>query len=88
MLASGKKQRPFLTDRANSKTHSGQFLEFDVPNSPDPQSYSVRSKKENGKSEVVVANNKDLEAKVADLSLKIAELTALIMAQQGTTGEE
>jgi len=87
-MLSGKKQRPFLSDRANSKTHSGQFLEFDVPDSPDPQSYTVRGKKENGKAEVLVANNTDLEAKVAELSLKIAELTALIMAQQGTSGEE
>ena len=29
-----------------------------------------------------------LEAKVADLSTKIAELTALMMAQQGTSVEE
>jgi hypothetical protein len=88
ILPPAKKQRPFLSDRANSKTHSGQFAEFDGPDSPGPQSYHVRSKKENGKGETVVVDNTNLEAKVAELSLKIAELTALIMAQQGTTGEE
>jgi hypothetical protein len=87
-LQSSKKQRPFLSDRANSKTHSGHFTEYDGPDSPSPQNYSVRSKKENGKAEAVVADNTDLEAKVAELSLKITELTTLIMAQQGTTGEE
>jgi hypothetical protein len=88
MLPPGKQQRPFLSDRANSKTHSGQFTEFSGPDSPGLQSYHITSKKENGKGDVVVVDNTDLEAKVADLSLKIAELTALIMAQQGTMGEE
>ena len=83
-----RKQRPFLSERANSKTHSGQFTEYDVPDSPGLQSFTVRSKKDIGKPEVVVADNTDLEAKVAELSLKITELTALIMAQQGTVGEE
>jgi hypothetical protein len=88
ILPPAKKQRPFLSDRANSKTHSGQFTEFDGPGSPGPGNYHVKSKKENGKADVVVVDNTDLEAKVAELSVKIAELTALIMAQQGTTGEE
>jgi len=88
ILPPAKKQRPFLSDRANSKTHSGQFTEFDAPDSPGPHSYHISGKKVNGKGEVVVVDNTELEAKVADLSLKIAELTALIMAQQGTAGEE
>jgi hypothetical protein len=88
ILPPTKKQRPFLFDRAHSKTHSGHFTEFDGPDSPGSQSYNVKNKKENGKVEVVVVDNRDLEAKVEELSLKIAELTALIMAQQGTTGEE
>jgi hypothetical protein len=88
ILPSAKRQRPFLSDRANSKTHSGQFTELYTPDSPGPQSQSVGSKKYNGKAEMVVVDNTSLEAKVAELSLKITELTALIMAQQGTTGEE
>jgi hypothetical protein len=85
---SSRRQRPFLSDRANSKTHSGQFTVFDRPDSPGPHTHPVKSKKGNDKAEVVALDNTDLEAKVADLSLKITELTALIMAQQGTVGEE
>jgi hypothetical protein len=88
ILSPAKKQRPFLSDRANSKTHSGQFTDFDGPDNPGPQHYHIKSKNENGKGEVVVVDNTDLEAKVAELSLKITELTALIMAQQGTSGVE
>lgn len=83
-----RRQRPFLSDRANAKTHSGQFTVFDRPDSPGPQSHSARVKKENDRAEVVALDNTDLEAKVAELSLKITELTALIIAQQGTIGEE
>ena len=35
-----------------------------------------------------MVDNPALEQKVEDLSAKIAELTALIVAQQGVTGEE
>ena len=84
-MSPAKKQRPFLTDRANSKTHSGTFIEFEPPANPGPHTYIPRSKKENG---VMVGDNTALEAKVAELSDKLDILTALIMAQQGTTGEE
>jgi hypothetical protein len=88
ILPSAKRQRPFLSDRANSKTHSGHFTELYTPDSPGPQSQAIRSKKDNGKAEMVVVDNTSLEAKVAELSLKITELTSLIIAQQGTAGEE
>ncbi len=85
---SSRRQRPFLSNRANSKTHSGQFTVFDRPDSPGHHTHSFKSKKENNKAEVSALDNTDLGVKVADLSLKITELTALIMAQQGTVGEE
>lgn len=88
ILSPSKKQRPFLSGRASTKTHSGHFTEFDGPGISGPQHYHIRNKRDNGKGEVVVVDNTDLEAKVAELSLKITELTALIMAQQGTAGVE
>lgn len=81
---------PFLSNRANNKTHSQHFPELpddDGVHSPGPQNFVVRSKKE-GRMESVVVDNPALEQKVEDLSAKIAELTALIMAQQGIAGEE
>jgi hypothetical protein len=38
--------------------------------------------------DTVVVGSSDLERKVDDLTAKIAELTALIMTQQGTSPEE
>jgi hypothetical protein len=84
-----KKPKPFLSDRTNSKRTSQQFSE--VPNedgahSLGPHSYKIRSKKD--LDATIVVNNTDLENQVKDLSVKIAELTALIMAQQGNGGDE
>jgi len=84
-----KKPRPFLSDRTNSKRTSQQFSEVpneDGANSPGPHSYKVRSKKD--PDATIVVNNTDLENQVKELSVKIAELTALIMAQQGNGGDE
>jgi hypothetical protein len=89
-----KKQRPFLSNRTNSKVASMHFP--DTPGedggSDDREHMVVKGKKEgktsNDKGGVVMVNNLELEDKVADLSAKIAELTALIMAQQGTSQEE
>ena len=88
--ASPRRQKPFLSNRADNKTYSQHFpdvLDDDGAHSPGPQDFVVRSKKE-GKVETVVVDNPALEQKVEDLSAKIAELTALIVAQQGVTGEE
>lgn len=84
--APAKKQRPFLSNRTNSKTISGSFAGFNVENGASSASPKLvlEGNKENGHNEVVVVSNSDLEKKVADLSAKIAELTALIMAQQGS----
>lgn len=79
---------PFLSNRA--KTYSQQFPEIpgdDEAHSPGPQYFAIKSKKE-GRAETVTVDNLALEQKVEDLSTKIAELTALIMAQQGIPGAE
>jgi hypothetical protein len=85
---SPRRQKPFLSNRA--KTYSQHFPELpseDGADSPIPQNFRVRSKKE-GRVETVVVDNPALELRVEDLSAKIAELTALIMAQQGSTSAE
>lgn len=89
---STKKPRPFLSNRASANTASQHFPEFrnnDGPACCDPFDDSVKSKKE-GERAVVLDNPElnGLKAQVDDLSSKIAELTALIMAQQGTNGQE
>ncbi|TAQ91658.1 hypothetical protein B7494_g111 [Chlorociboria aeruginascens] len=84
-----KKQRPFLSTRIDTKRSSRHFNEIpdrDGSESPSPQSYSLESKKiRDGKT--VLVDNAGLEEKIADLSNKIAELTALFMAQQGAAEE-
>ena len=85
---SPRRQMPFLSNRA--KTYSQHFPEIpndDEAHSPGPQNFVVKSKKESGV-ETVVVDNPALEQRVEDLSAKIAELTALIMAQQGIGAEE
>ncbi|KAL5330333.1 hypothetical protein ACEPPN_003860 [Leptodophora sp. 'Broadleaf-Isolate-01'] len=85
--SSSKKQRPFLASRSG-KTDSQHFPETpaeDGTHSP-PHESAPKGKKE-GQPAIVVSNTM-LEEQVQDLSLKIAELTALIMASQGTPQEE
>jgi hypothetical protein len=83
-----KKSRPFLADRTNKRTsqHFSEAPNEDGAHSPGPQNYKIRSKKDIDAK--IVVNNTDLENQVKDLSAKIAELTALIMAQQGNGGDE
>ena len=89
---SPRRQKPFLSNRANDKTLSQHFPEIpseDGGHSPGPQNFIVKGKKEGkGTVETVVVDNPALEQKVEDLSAKIAELTALIMAQQGAADPE
>jgi hypothetical protein len=85
-----KRHRPFLSDRAASKTISGHFVEFtngDGTSNAIPRYANDSNKESNGNGKVVV-HSPDLEAKVAELSTRIAELTALIMAQQGAPTTE
>lgn len=79
-----KKQRPFLSNRTDTKTSSQHFPE-DGLQIPGP--CAVKGKREI-KGEAVMVDNAGLEARVADLTTKIAELTALMMALQGTSTEE
>jgi hypothetical protein len=85
---SPRKQKPFLSNRA--KTYSQHFPE--IPNDdglqgPGPQNMMVQSGQE-GRVEAIVVDNPALVQKVEDLTTKIAELTALIMAQQGIAETE
>ncbi|KAK2627683.1 hypothetical protein QTJ16_002329 [Diplocarpon rosae] len=94
--SSAKKQRPFLTKRKSGQRGSQHFPTPDTPNTedgarspkepPKEGNVSARGKKEG--EQLVVVSNAQLENQVRDLSVKIAELTALIMAQQGTPQEE
>jgi len=80
-----RKQRPFLSNRTNTKTLSQHFIEMpseDGSRSPGPQNYAIKGKKE-GEAETVLVGNADLAVKIEDLTAKIAELTSLIMARQG-----
>jgi hypothetical protein len=79
-----KRQRPFLSNRTNSKVISGQFSGYDGEEGILTSTTRFQGK-ENGA--LAGSSNADLEAKVADLSNKIAELTALIMAQQAPQPE-
>lgn len=92
-----KKTRPFLSKQSSkSRFISPSFA--DLPNQPASPRRPANEAwpredhapaSSDGKEVVVVTNgNHDLEDKVADLSAKIAELTALITAQQGNGGEE
>ena len=91
---SPRRQKPFLSNRANTKALSQHFP--DIPNedgthSPGSQNFVVKGKRDgkvDGKVEVVMVDNPALEQKVEELSSRIAELTALIMAQQGIPGAE
>jgi hypothetical protein len=85
---SPRRQMPFLSNRG--KTYSQHFPEVpgdEGAHSPGPQYFAIKSKKE-GRAETVVVDNSALEKKVDDMNAKIAELTALIMAQQSIPNAE
>ena len=77
-----KKTKPFLS---KSNTNRSQHNFNDVPTTPETP---VRSKRETNGLRVAEGSNSELERKVDDLTAKIAELTALIMAQHGGADEE
>jgi len=79
-----KKQLPFLSKshRSFSNKHLSQNF-IDTPiEAPD---HHVLLQVDTGE-RVQQAQNKNLEKMVEDLSAKIAELTTLVLAQQGGTG--
>ncbi|KAH8808846.1 hypothetical protein F5884DRAFT_858365 [Xylogone sp. PMI_703] len=91
-----RRSRPFLLDRSSNPRVMSQYLGdisgesasarrhvTDVWSTEDHLPSPASGRKVVGTSEHV-----DLEAKIDDLSAKIAELTALVMAQQGTSVEE
>jgi hypothetical protein len=86
--ASPRRQKPFLSNRAKKPSeHSPETPSGNEAHSPGLQKSVVRSKKETNVEELIV-DKSALEQRVENLSDKIAELTALIMAQQGVDGEE
>jgi hypothetical protein len=82
-----KKQSPFLTKstRTNTKRLSQHFNapSEDGSRTPAPQA-PVRI----NTAGTLSSDNPNLEKMVEDLSTKIAELTALVMAQQGSAPDE
>lgn len=88
-----RRQRPFLSNRANSKTYSQVFP--DLPTSMDGASHrSANGNGTKGKSEdkaelqeAVRLDNTLLEEKVADQSAKIEELSAMMADQSAKFAE-
>lgn len=82
-----KKNRPFLSGRANGNTQSGNFTDMasDVISSPDPKRGKGRN--ENGNAHDAERDAR-LENEVRELRNQIKDLTTLIMAQQGGSNEE
>jgi hypothetical protein len=91
-LGKERRQRPFLVERSHTKT-SSQNYDLSKPSTADTDIHTPGGK--NGKlrkgegsaavGETVVVVDKALEAKIDELSKKIEELTAIIMA--GQTGQ-
>jgi hypothetical protein len=85
-----RKQRPFLSNRTNTKASSRQFPETpqeDGSHSPGPQDSTIRTREESD-GKTVIVDNTNLEQRVADLSAQIAEVMALLIAQQGTADDD
>lgn len=83
-----KKLKPFLSSAKQSDQNKRDSLGpavASVDGAASPVSTYIRGKKE-GRDSMV--REQALEDKVADLSAKIDELTALMLAQQGSTNEE
>ena len=82
-----KRPIPFLarSNRAPSK-HNSFFGDGPQDENHEPQTLGSRERAE--RPETVVVNNAKLEKMVEDLGAKIAELTAIVMAQQGSAPEE
>jgi len=76
-----RKPKPFLSNR--SKTSSQYFPDVSIEDSAVSPGKGTKEIER-----TVIVRDTDLESQVKDLSVKIAELTALIMAQQGTANEE
>lgn len=72
--------RPYLASRPPMPSPS---VRYSTPNTPLRHSWKPRKEGKDGK-DIAPADPKTLEAKVDDLTTKIAELTALFMAQQST----
>jgi hypothetical protein len=73
---SKKVQRPFLVDRNSLRSLPQRYSKTPIPDSGGEAGFLKTFKAVDGKSD-----QEDLERKVQDLSAKIEELTALIMAQ-------
>jgi len=80
-----KKQIPFLSKSNTNRSSFHDGPVGDGSHTPSPQ--TPRASRQS-KIDTVVVGSSDLERKVDDLTAKIAELTALIMTQQGTSPEE
>jgi hypothetical protein len=79
-----RRQSPFLPSRANTMTSSQHLPDLQNENgdsSPEPDDTYQREPM--AQADMVAMGNLSLERKVDVLSEKIAQLTALIMAQQG-----
>jgi hypothetical protein len=86
-----KKQKPFLSKAQSSANQESQPIS-DVDGTASPEQRRdayVKGKKEGNKEgRDILARERVLEDKVADLSTKIEELMALIMAERGALNEE
>ncbi|XMA18137.1 hypothetical protein WAI453_010928 [Rhynchosporium graminicola] len=84
---SSKKHQPFLASRSR-KRNSEHFVNTPAEDGSHSPTHETSPKGKKEEESTLVVSNIMLEEQVQDLSQKIAELTALIMASQGSPHEE
>jgi hypothetical protein len=78
-----KRQKPFLSSRANSKTYSHHFPDTDLEDSSGPKAQNaIAQGRKEVQRETAAVDYARLEAKVDGVAERLKELTELIMAQQ------
>ena len=86
-----KKQKPFLSKaQSSTKEELQQISDIDGAASPEQHrdDYMKGKKEANKEGRDILAKERALEDKVADLSAKIEELTALILAERSNSYED
>jgi hypothetical protein len=82
-----KKQLPFLT-KSNRTSTKRSSQHFDAPSEDGSRTPVPQTPIRINTAGTLGSDNPNLEKMVEDLSTKIAELTALIVAQQGSVPDE
>jgi hypothetical protein len=84
-----KRQRPFLSNRRTANTSSQYFTEAPHDSGLDSPTHSKPSVKRRSKvNKETAVDSTALEQRIESLSAQMAELTALIVAQQSMSNED